>query len=104
MKVTFLIVRFLMSQCVRSDKGKNKRIITQIGEYEYLIEGQADWARFGCQSDISTITSANIEGGPFLLVGDNFLGKGIISSLQNIDSGKDGYILIKVTLFSNKEK
>jgi hypothetical protein len=93
-----------MSQCIRSNKDKNKRIITQISEYEYLIEGQADWARFGCQSDISIITSANIDGGPFLLVGDNFLGKGTISSLQNIDSGKDGYLIVKITLFSNKEK
>ena len=90
-----------MSQCLRS---KNKRVITQIGENEYLVEGESDWARFGCQSDISIITSANLEGGPFLIVGDSFLGKGKISAIQNIDSGRDGYIIIKVTLFSTKEK
>jgi hypothetical protein len=92
-----------MSQCLQS-KNKNKRIITQIGEHEYLIEGASDWAKFGCQSDISIITSANLDGGPFLLVGDSFLGKGKISSIQNIDSGRDGYIIIKVTLYSPKEK
>ena len=92
-----------MSQCLQS-KNKNKRIITQIGEYEYLIEGASDWAKFGCQSDISIITSANLDGGPFLLVGDSFLGKGKISSIQNIDSGRDGYIIIKVTLYSPKEQ
>ena len=81
---------------------KNQRIITQIGQYEYLIEGEADWARFGCQSDISTITSANLDGGPFLLVGDSFLGKGKISSIQNIDSHKDGYIILKIALFPPK--
>lgn len=93
-----------MSQCLQSKDNKNKRIITQIGEYEYLIEGASDWAKFGCQSDISIITSANLDGGPFLLVGDSFLGKGRISSIQNIDSGRDGYIIIKVTLYSPKEK
>jgi hypothetical protein len=90
-----------MSQCLRS---KNKRVITQISENEYLVEGESDWARFGCQSDISVINSANLDGGPFLLVGDSFLGKGKISAIQNIDSGRNGYIIIKVTLFSTKEK
>jgi hypothetical protein len=92
-----------MSQCLRV-KEKNKRIITQISENEYLVEGESDWVRFGCQSDISVITSANLDGGPFLLVGDSFLGKGKISAIQNIDSDRDGYIIIKVTLYSSKEK
>jgi len=92
-----------MSQCLRS-KEKNKRIITQIGEYEYLVEGESDWVRFGCQCDISIITSANLDGGPFLLVGDSFLGKGRISAIQNIDSGRDGYIILKVVLYSEEKK
>jgi hypothetical protein len=92
-----------MSQCLRF-KDKNKRIITQIGEYEYLVEGESGWARFGCQSDISVITSANLDGGPFLLVGDSFLGKGRISSIQNIDSGRDGYIILKVILYSPEKQ
>lgn len=90
-----------MSQCLQS---RNKTIITQIGEYEYLVEGENDRVKFGCQSDMSVITSANLEGGPFLLVGDSFLGKGKISGIYNIDSGRDGYIIIKVTLYSPKEK
>ena len=101
MKAIYLIASLLMSQCLRS---KNKRIITQIGEHEYLVEGESDWAKFGCQSDISIITSANLDGGPFLLVGDSFLGKGRISAIQNIDSERDGYIIIKVTLYSPKEQ
>jgi hypothetical protein len=92
-----------MSKCLQP-KGKNKRIITQIGEYEYLIEGESDGAKFGCQSDVSVITSANLDGGPFLLVGDSFLGKGRISAIQNIDSGRDGYIILKVVLYSQEEK
>lgn len=85
-------------------KRNNKRVITQISENEYLVEGESDWARFGCQSDISIITSADLEGGPFLLVGDSFLGKGKISAIQNIDSERDGYIILKVTLYSTKDK
>jgi len=92
-----------MSQCLRS-KEKNKRIITQISENEYLVEGESDWARFGCQSDISIITSANLEGGPFLITGDSFLGKGKISAIQNIDSGRDGYIILKITLYSPQKE
>lgn len=88
-----------MSQCVRSNKGKNTRIISQIGEKEYLIEGETNWARFGCQFDPSVITSANLDGGPFLLVGDNFLGKGKIAAIQNINTDKEGYVIIKVTLY-----
>lgn len=87
-----------MSRCVRSDKGKNKRIISQVGEKEYLLEGEADWARFGCQFDPSFITSANLDGGPFLLVGDSFLGKGRIASIQNIENDQEGYFILKITL------
>lgn len=87
-----------MSQCVRSNKGKNTRIITQIGEYEYLVEGESSWARFGCQYDTSVITSANLDGGPHLLVNDSFLGKGKISHIQNIETDRDDYFVIKVTI------
>jgi len=92
-----------MSRCTQSNKGKNTRIITQIGEREYLVEGESEWARFGCQNDPSVITSANLDGGPFLLVGDSFLGKGQIKSIQNIESNRDGYLIIKITLHSPKE-
>ena len=84
-------------------KGKNKRIITQISEKEYLIEGEADWIRFGCQFDLSFITSANIDGGPFLLIGDSFLGKGNIVSIQNLsEQDMDRSFIIKVSIEPNK--
>lgn len=93
-----------MSPCIRSAKGKNTRVITQIGEYEYLVEGEAEWARFGCQFDPSVITSANLDGGPFLIVGDSFLGKGNIAAIQNLDTEKDGYFILKVSLYHTKEQ
>ena len=87
-----------MGRCVRSTKDTNTRIITQIGEQEYLIEGHSDWAKFGCQFDPAYLTSVNLDGGLFLLVGDSFLGKGKISAIQNIDSEEEGYIILKITL------
>lgn len=88
-----------MSQCVLSEKNKNTRIITQIGEKEYLIEIKSSWARFGCQCDTSVITSAKLENGTHLMVNDSFLGEGKIATIQNIDSGKKGYIILKITLY-----
>lgn len=93
-----------MSPLIRSDKNKNTRVITQIGANEYLIEGQSDWAKFGCQTDPSIITSAQLDGGPFLLAGDSFLGKGTIASIENLDSGKDDYFILKVRLYPNQNQ
>lgn len=87
-----------MNRCVQSDRGKNQRIISQIGEKEYLIEGFSEWGRFGCQVDPSILTSVQLEGGPFLLVGDSFLGKGNISAIQHIESDQDNYFILKITL------
>jgi hypothetical protein len=93
-----------MSPLIRSDKNKNTRVITQIGTNEYLVEGQSDWAKFGCQTDPSIITSAQLDGGPFLLAGDSFLGKGTIASIENLDSGRDDYFILKVRLYPNQNQ
>jgi hypothetical protein len=93
-----------MSPCIRSNKGKNTRVITQISENEYLVEGESNWARFGCQYDPSIITSANLDGGPYLLVNDSFLGKGKITQLQNIETEQDNYFVLKVTIIPYKEE
>lgn len=95
----------LMNRCVPHNKhNKNTRIITQIGEHEYLVEGESDWARFGCQYDPSVITSAQLDNGPFLLVNDSFLGKGTISHIQNIDTEQADYFVLKVTIIPYTEE
>lgn len=88
-----------MGQCVRSSKNKNKIVITQIGEKEYLLETKSSWAKFGCQFDPSFITSAKLENGPYLMVNDSFLGEGKISSIQNIDSENKEHIILKITVY-----
>lgn len=99
MEIIFLTARLLMSRCVLPNRNKNTRIITQIGEKEYLLEAKSSWAKFGCQFDPSVITSAKLENGPYLMVNDSFLGEGKISSIQNIDSGNNEYIILKVTVY-----
>jgi len=76
----------------------NTRIITQIGEKEYLLEGYTNWAKFGCQFDTSYITSAHLDGGVHLMVGDSFLGKGKISMIQIIETEEEGYFILKINL------
>ena len=91
-----------MNQHTKS-RYNQKRTITQISDTEYLIEGESDYGRLGFEIDPSMLTYVDFEGGPFLHIGDNFWGKGKISEIQNIDSGRDGYMMIKVTLNIIKE-
>jgi hypothetical protein len=91
-----------LSQPIKS-RYNQKRTITQISDSEYLIEGESDYGRLGFEIDPSMLTYVDFEGGPFLHIGDNFWGKGKIMEIQTIDSGRDGYMIIKITLNSNKE-
>lgn len=84
-----------MEACVRS---KFSRIVTQINADQFLVEGEIDFARFGFESNQNNLTFADIDGGPFLHIGQDFFGKGKIESIENIDSQKNGYIILKVTL------
>ena len=92
-----------MSQHIKS-RYSQKRTITQISDSEYLIEGESDYGRLGFEIDPSMLTYADFEGGPFLHIGDIFWGKGKILEIQTIDSGRDGYMIIKVVLETTKEE
>lgn len=88
-----------MSQRTATGKSdKQIRTITKIGEKEYLLEGQSNWIKFGCQFDTSFITSAQLENGPHLLLGDSFLGEGIISNIENIETATANYVILKISL------
>lgn len=73
------------------------RTVTQIAHNQYLVEGEIDVARFGCVVD-PIINYVDIDGGPYLEVGKDFFGKGRITQIQNIDTDKEGYLIIKVTI------
>ena len=51
-----------------------------------------------------SLSFADIQGGPFVHIGQDFFGKGIIDHIEKIDSGKEGYIILKITLRKNKTK
>ena len=83
---------------INSVRSKNSRIVTQINTNEFLIEGEIEYARFGCQSSETLLTFADIHGGPFLHIGKDFFGKGKIKSIEKLDSEKDDYLILKVNL------
>ena len=89
-----LIVRLGVNTHTRCKRSKT---VTQIDRNSYLIEGETDYARFGCEVD-PIIMYVDIDGGSFLHVGKDFFGKGIITNIQHIDSGREGYIMIKVVI------
>ncbi len=85
-----------MIDCVRS---KLSRVVTQIKDNQFLIEGEVESARFGFQVDEASLNFADIQGGPLLHIGQDFFGRGKIKRIEKIDSNKKDYILLKVTLF-----
>lgn len=77
---------------------KNSIIITQINISEYLIEGNFD-LKLGCVVD-PIIAYANIINGPFIHIGKDFLGKGLVSNIDIVENTKDN-IIIKVKLYES---
>lgn len=84
-----------MIDCVRS---KLSRVVTQIKDNQFLIEGEIESARFGFQADETNLNFADIHGGPFLHIGQDFFGRGKIKRIERIDSQRKNYIVLKVTL------
>jgi|APGre2960657373_1045057.scaffolds.fasta_scaffold18219_5 hypothetical protein len=83
---------------INSVRSKISRIVTQINNNEFLVEGEIECAKFGFQVDESFLNFADIQGGPFLHIGQDFFGKGNIKNIQKIDSGKDDYLILKITI------
>lgn len=84
-----------MIDCVRS---KSSRIVTQIKENEFLIEGEIESVRLGFQVDEVSLNFADINNGPFLHIGQDFFGRGKIKSIEKIDTNKKNYIMLKVII------
>ena len=85
-----------MSHSIRSSN--KQRTITQVGDKEYIIEGTSGYGKLGFEVDPSVLTDLDFESGPFLHIGDSFLGLGKIVEINNIDSGKDDYLMVKITV------
>jgi hypothetical protein len=79
-----------------TDKQNNKQItVTQIKDNQFLVEGRYDTMKMVGENEYC-ISYIDIEDGPFLHVGKDFLGMGTILRLEPIDSSRDNYMIIKV--------
>lgn len=78
-------------------KDNQKLTVTQVKEDEFIVETKYDNLKIGGESDFS-ITYIRIDSGPFLHLGKDFLGMGIISRLDLIESDEQSdYAMIKIT-------
>lgn len=80
-------------------KRKNSKTVTQISSNQYLIEGDIDYLRLGYVTD-PIISYADIGSGPYLEVGKDFFGHGIIDYIEMLNHSNN-HIICKITL---KEK
>lgn len=83
-------------------KRKNSKTVTQIGSNQYIIEGNMDYLRLGYVTD-PIISYADIGSGPYLEVGKDFFGHGIINLIEIIDH-TDNYAIFKITLRENNDE
>lgn len=82
---------------IDSVRSKFSRIVTPINKNQFLLEGETNYAKFGFQSDEISLNFVDIEGGPFLHIGQDFFGQGIVSHIEKI-SFLDGQFIFKITL------
>lgn len=80
-------------------KGCNpNRIVTQIGNKEYILEGFSENTKICSEFDENFPYKIELEGGPLVHSGLDFFGKGIVKSLQLIDNNNPNYIMLKIIL------
>lgn len=77
-------------------KRKNSKTVTQISSNQYLVEGDIDYLRLGYVTD-PIISYADIGSGPYLELGKDFFGHGIIDCIEMLYHSND-HIIFKITL------
>lgn len=85
---------FKNTNCIT--KKSNGFTVTPIKENQFLIESNYKLLKIIGENEYS-ITYIDIEDGPILHLGKDFLGMGNISYLEIIDTEETNYIIIKVT-------
>jgi hypothetical protein len=88
-------MRILVSNYTQH-KRKNSKTVTQISGNQYLIEGDIDYLRLGYVTD-PIISYADIGSGPYLEVGKDFFGHGIIDYIEMLYNSNN-HIIFKITL------
>ena len=89
------------SSCIA--KRNNGFTVTSIKEDQFLVESNYKSLRIIGENEYS-ITYIDIEDGPVLHIGKDFLGMGNIAYLEIIDTEKEDYIIIKVITKTEENK
>jgi hypothetical protein len=86
---------------IDSVRSKLSRIVTQIKDDQFLVEGNTDFIKLVFEFDENNLNLADIDGGPFLHIGCDFFGKGAIKTIEKLSFNNEGYFIFKITI--NKE-
>jgi hypothetical protein len=83
---------------IDSVRSKLSRVVTQIKEDQFLVEGNTDFAKLIFESDETSLNFADIQGGPFLHIGYDFFGQGSIINIEKVSFDEEGYFIFKITV------
>lgn len=77
--------------------GRNKGLtFTQINDTQFLVECSS-YARISGEHEYS-ITCVDLDSGPLIHIGRDFLGRGIVKNIEIIETDNIDTLIIKVTL------
>ena len=76
---------------------KNKFLLTQIHENQFLIETNSDKVKIAGENEYA-ISYVDIDNGPLIHVHRDFLGRGMVSHIEIIEPDNNKFLMIKVTL------
>lgn len=87
-------------QHLRFDKNTKRNTITvsHIGNYEYLIKGDVDEARFIAETDSLNLSAVDIKDGPKIVVGKDFFGHGHVDNISILKIDPKEPLLLRVRL------
>lgn len=85
-----------MSSDTKSSQNKLYTFL-QISDSEFLIEGKINKAKIRGESEYA-ITSIDLDNGPLIHIGKDFLGRGIVSTIDIIDTEDQDSLIIKVSI------
>ena len=75
------------------------RTITEQGDGSFLVEGESLYHRCGSDEEGNGLWMVDFEGGPFISVGDTFLGNkkyGAVTKLEIVEDDRQDYFKVKV--------
>ena len=85
-----------MSNTIISSQNKPYTFL-QISDNEFLVEGKTHKAKIKGESEYA-ITAIDLHNGPLIHIGKDFLGRGIVSIIDIIETDNQDNLIIKVTI------